>query len=469
MLLTVSEFIGRFHPVLVHLPIGILLIGAVFYVLSLREQYKTLQQATNVALLLGMLSAIGSSISGYLLSISGDYENDAVSTHKWMGFAVAAFSILCYFLHAKKNNTVKWVIGLMTILIFITGHTGGSITHGADYLTKSLSPLTEKKERKPIANVQEAAVYADVVQPILEEKCYSCHNANKQKGKLRLDGPEWISKGGKQGEVVITGNADESELIKRLLLPKQHEDHMPPKEKPQLNEKEIALLHWWINSGLSFDKKVKDLAQTEKIKPLLLNLQSAASNETKLKPQIPEAAVERADAAAIKQLTDRGVVVLPVAQNSNYLMANFVTVQDLKEGDIKLLLPIKKQLVWLKLNSQQVNDAMLVTLTQCQSIFRLDLSNSKITDQGMASIQQLPFLQTLSLVGTSVTSNGLLQLKNNKHLTMVYIYQSAVDKRNYAILKSALPKIKIDTGGYKVPTFATDTTVLTKPPQSQAD
>jgi uncharacterized membrane protein len=116
MLLTVSEFIGRFHPVLVHLPIGILLIGAVFYVLSLREQYKTLQQATNVALLLGMLSAIGSSISGYLLSISGDYENDAVSTHKWMGFAVAAFSIVCYLLHAKKNNTVKWVIGLMTYL-----------------------------------------------------------------------------------------------------------------------------------------------------------------------------------------------------------------------------------------------------------------------------------------------------------------------------------------------------------------
>ncbi len=463
MFLTVTEFLGRFHPVLVHLPIGILLIAAVFYVLSLREQYKGLQQATTVALLLGLLSAVASCISGYLLSISGDYEADMVSTHKWMGFAVATIAIVSYFLHTKKNNAVKWTIGLMTLLIFITGHTGGSITHGADYLTKSISTTIEKKEHKPIANVQEAVLYSDVVQPILEEKCYSCHNATKQKGKLRLDGPEWISKGGKQGEVVITGNADESELIKRLLLPQQHEDHMPPKEKPQLSEKEIALLHWWINSGLSFDKKVKDLAQTEKIKPLLLSLQTAAGNEVKTKPQLPEAAVEQADAAAIKKLTDRGVVVLPVAQNSNYLLANFVTVQNLKEEDIKLLLGIKKQLVWLKLSNQPVNDAMLANIAQCKALTLLDLNHTKMTDKGFLYLQQLPDLQTLNIVGTRVTTIGLMQLKTAKSLRAVYVYQSSVDKQSYTSLKTALPKVTIDTGGYIVPTLAGDTTVFVKP------
>lgn len=465
MLLTISEFLGRFHPVLVHLPIGILLIAAVFYVLSLREQYKALQQATTVALLLGMLSAVGSCISGYLLSISGDYEADMVSTHKWMGFAVAAVAIVSYFLHTRKNNAVKWTIGLMTVLIFITGHSGGSLTHGSDYLTKSITTPAAKAERKPIANVQEAVVYKDVVQPILDEKCYSCHNAAKQKGKLRLDGPEWISKGGKQGEVVISGKADESELIKRLLLPKQHEDHMPPKEKPQLNEKEIALLHWWINSGLSFDKKVKDLAQTEKIKPLLLSLQSAVSNEVKAKPQIPEAPVEKADAAAIKKLADRGVVVLPVAQNSNYLMANFVTLQNLKEEDIKLLLSVKKQLVWVKFANQPVNDAMLAAIAECKAITRLDISYTKVTDKGFMHLQQLPNLQTLNLVGTAVTENGLMQLKNNRELQAVYIYQSSVDKKAYESLKESLLKVTIDTGGYSVPTLAGDTTVFTKPKQ----
>lgn len=465
MLLTVSEFLGRFHPVLVHLPIGILLIAAVFYVLSLREQYKALQQATTIALLLGLLSAVGSCISGYLLSISGDYEADMVSTHKWMGFAVAAIAIVSYFLHTRKNNAVKWTIGLMTMLIFITGHSGGSLTHGSGFLAKTITATTAKAERKPIANVQEAVLYSDVVKPILEEKCYSCHNANKQKGKLRLDGPEWISKGGKEGEIVITGNADESELIKRLLLPKQHEDHMPPKEKPQLNEKEIALLHWWINSGLSFDKKVKDLAQTEKIKPLLVSLQSITTNEEKTKPQLPEASVEQADATAIKKITERGVVVLPVAQNSNYLMANFVTVHELKEEDIKLLLSIKKQLVWLKLGNQPVIDAMLATLAQCKSITRLDINHTKITDKGFVHLQQLPNLQTLNLAGTAVTANGLVQLKSNKQLQTVYVYQSSVDKKTVAALKTALPKVTIDTGGYRVPTLISDTTIYTKPQQ----
>ncbi|MEJ8843369.1 c-type cytochrome domain-containing protein [Lacibacter sp. H375] len=463
MLLTVSEFLGRFHPVLVHLPIGILLIAAVFYVLSMREQYKALQQATTVALLLGMLSAVGSCISGYLLSISGDYEADIVSTHKWMGFAVAAVAIVSYFLHTRKNNAVKWMIGLMTLLIFITGHSGGSLTHGSDYLTKSITTPAAKTELKPIGNVQEAVMYKDVVQPILEEKCYSCHNETKQKGKLRLDGPEWISKGGKQGEVVITGNADESELIKRLLLPKQHEDHMPPKEKPQLKEKEIALLHWWINSGLSFDKKVKDLAQTEKIKPLLLSLQSAVNNEIKAKPQIPEAPVEKADAAAIKKLAERGVVVLPVAQNSNYLLANFVTLQNLKEEDIKLLLSVKEQLVWVKFANQPINDAMLSIIAECKAITRLDISYTKITDKGFTYLQELTNLQSLNLVGTAVTTNGLMQLKNNKELQAVYIYQSSVDKKTVVSLKTSLPNVTIDTGGYSVPTLAGDTTVFTKP------
>ena len=88
-----------------------------------------------------------------------------------------------------------------------------------------------------------------------------------------MDEPEFILKGGKDGKVIKPGNADESEMMKRLLLPRNDEDHMPPKEKPQLKENEIALIHWWIATGATFDKKIKELEQTEKIKPVLLALQ----------------------------------------------------------------------------------------------------------------------------------------------------------------------------------------------------
>ncbi|WP_315820267.1 c-type cytochrome domain-containing protein [Paraflavitalea speifideaquila] len=110
-------------------------------------------------------------------------------------------------------------------------------------------------KRVVIANVQEAGAYKEVIQPLLETKCYSCHNKNKQKGGLRMDEQALLLKGGKNGVALTPGKAAESEMMKRLLLPREHDDHMPPKEKPQMSESEIALVHWWIESGASFDKK----------------------------------------------------------------------------------------------------------------------------------------------------------------------------------------------------------------------
>ena len=53
----------------------------------------------------------------------------------------------------------------------------------------------------------------------------------KQKGGLRMDNPDYLMKGGKEGETIVAGSADESEMIKRILLEREAEHHMPPKEK----------------------------------------------------------------------------------------------------------------------------------------------------------------------------------------------------------------------------------------------
>ncbi|HEX6846499.1 MAG TPA: c-type cytochrome domain-containing protein, partial [Chitinophagaceae bacterium] len=248
--MSISEFIGRFHPVLVHLPIGILLLAALFQWLALKPKYVAIHSATGIALFWGMIFAILSCISGYFLSQSDDYDEGMVSTHQWFGISTAFISLIAYLFNRWENEFAKWAILLMVPLIVVTGHLGGSLTHGSDYLTKGFSKdSTTDKEIKPIADVQEANVYADIVQPIFESKCYSCHNKSKKKGGLRLDEPSLILKGGKDGEVIKPGNVEESEMIRRLLLPRNDEDHMPPKEKPQLKDNEIALLHWWIATG----------------------------------------------------------------------------------------------------------------------------------------------------------------------------------------------------------------------------
>jgi hypothetical protein len=163
---------------------------------------------------------------------------------------------------------------------------------------------------------------------------------------------------------------------------------MPPKEKAQLSRQELDLLHWWITGGADFTKKVKDLAQTNKIKPVLISLQSAEIREEIGITDIPAKPVDNASPALIKALQERGVAVIPVAQNSNYLSANFVAVEGFTGKDLQLLLPISKQLAWLKLGNKNITDSNLATIAKLSSLTRLFLDKTLVTDKGMAQLKK---------------------------------------------------------------------------------
>lgn len=459
MLITITEFIGHFHPLLVHLPIGILLIAVLFQMLSGNERFHSMSVAAGIALFWGMLSAVASCITGFLLSKTDDYDETLISRHQWFGISVALISVIAYFLNRKSNNKIKWIMILLALLIIITGHLGGSLTHGSDYLTKAFTYSggnNKEIKRKPIPDVQQAVAYTDLIKPIFESRCYGCHGTNKQKGKLRLDEPDFILKGGKDGKVVVAGKTDESNLIERIFLAKDNEDHMPPKEKPQLSKQDLDLLHWWVSSGADFNKRVSELTQNTKIKPVLLSLQSGVEEEMQL-ADIPVKMVEKANEAAIQKLKDRGVTVTPVALNSNYLAANFVTVDSVTENDLKLLEPLKKQLIWLKLGGKKITDANLSSISKLTSLTRLYLDRTKITDIGLSQLKNLSQLQYINLVGTGVTGKGLEQLKELKNLRQVFIYQTGISATEWINLKKIFPETIIDTGGYKVQMLETDT------------
>ena len=469
MLLSIIEFIGHFHPLLVHLPIGILFIALILQWMSRKEKYTPLSVAVPVILLAGSIAAFTSCITGYLLSISDDYDKSLVSWHMWMGIGVTLVSLMLY---AKEKNPLfaidKRILSLgLLLLLMITGHMGGSLTHGSDYLTKPLKQLFSKdsvanETIKPIANVQEAVAYTDVITPILQSKCYSCHNANKQKGGLRMDEISLLMKGGKEGKIITPGNADKSELIKRLLLPTDNEHHMPPKEKPQPSESQIALLHWWISNNADAQKKVKDLTQTDKIKPLLTALQTLVATQ-KERTDIPVAQVGKAAEKIIDQLKERNIVVLPVAQNTNYLMANFVTDSVIYKADMELLLQLKPQLIWLKLHNTNISDEMLASIAQLTNLTRLDLSNTFITDKGLPQLVTLTNLQYLNLVGTTISGAVITQLRGLSKLQTLYLFKTGFSIKDLAAVKSVFPKTIIDTGGYNVPLLTSDTTLVKEP------
>jgi hypothetical protein len=241
---------------------------------------------------------------------------------------------------------------------------------------------------------------------------------------------------------------------------------MPPKEKPQLSEAQIALIHWWIEQGAPFNKKVQAMTQPEKIKTYLLALQSGAAGEMKLPSNVPAAEVEPAQEKDIAALTAKGVLVMPVAQDAHYLSANFVNAGAFGNNDAALLLPLKKQLVWLKIGNTRTGDSALQVIGQCPNLTVLQLNNTGVTDKGLAFLQALSGLQSLNLVGTAVTVQGLEQLKGLQQLQSIYLYKTKVRAQDWPQLKKIFPKATIDSGGYVVKTLATDT-VMVKPKEAK--
>lgn len=461
-----TDFFGRFHPLLVHLPIGFLLMALVLQWLCNKKKYAAIEPAVPVAFLLGMISAVLSCISGWSLAAGGEYEEATLELHRWMGMGVAVVSVAAYWFSRQTKLVVKSILAVVLfLLILLTGHLGGTLTHGEGFLTKGLPGIAKDSvlsARKTIVNVQEAQVFADIIQPVLLDKCGTCHSAKKQKGGLRLDGQEWILKGGKEGKVVTSGNAVASKLYKRILLDPLEEKHMPPKGKPQLTEQEIALLHWWIGSNAGFDKKVKEVPQPEKLKPALLAMQSAAV--TMQKPSIPDEPVEPAAPAVLGTLRNAGIVVLPVAANSHYLLANFVSIPEISERTVALLQQISKQLVWLKLGYASLTENSWKLIGQCTNLTRLQVDHTNLTDASVQYLSSLQHLQYLNLVGTKVTAQGVRQLKGLAKLESLYLGQTQIKENDIAALQKLFPQTKIDSGNYRVENLATDTQVVKAPP-----
>jgi uncharacterized membrane protein len=464
-LLTIQQLIGHFHPVLVHLPIGILILGVLFHLLSAIKSYAFLRTAVPLIYLLGAIGAIVSCISGYLLSQTSDYDAKLVGLHQWFGIAVAIVAMLLYGLmkYRVKEPLLRLLSVTLLIGITITGHYGGSLTHGSDYLVAALKgEPTSKEAIPPVPNIQQAKVYPQLVEPLLKNRCYSCHGGEKQKGKLRVDTKEFMVKGGEAGSSLIEGRADESELIKRLLLPLDNEDHMPPKEKAQLTQEEIALLKWWVNQGADIHKTVAELKPKPEMSAILAVFQSGSAKNKEVQSDLLAKEVDAADAGTLEKLKDAGVVVLPIHQNSNYLSVNFVTT-DVTPALLEEVKKLAKQLVYLEVAYTSLNDENMKVLASLENLLQLNLRGTAITDKGLINLKDLTQLNLLNLVETKISAKGLTSLKGLKNLKSIYLYKTSVDRNGLAALKKQFPQASLDTGGYYVPTLASDTMMVSMP------
>ena len=413
------EFAGKFHPLLVHLPIGFLLIAVVF--IWIKEPGR----AVKIAIGLGALAAVASVITGLLLADSEGYS-DEVSIHKWAGIALAIASVSMWFMPGQYLKPGSIV---MTVLIFVTGHFGGTLTHG---------PLITEPEADNLdlsqIDLNNAVFYDDAVKLVFEARCYSCHGDTKQKGGLRLDSPEAIAKGGKNGKVIEPGNPEESEMVKRIDLPLDDEDHMPPKEKRQLTDQEKKLISLWVAAGADFKQKIPGEQVAELLK---------ATGESIV---LPDVDVPTPDEDLIAKLIEQNVAITPVAKESNFLQVNFISVPDEAQRLLEELKPVARNIVMLKLNGTKVQ-----SLIDFENLINLNLAGTGVTNDVIDQIVKYKRLVSLNISGTKITN--IEKLKSLETLRYLNIYNTSIEPFD-------LPGVTIEKGNYLVPTLEGDTTVL---------
>ncbi|TXE07231.1 hypothetical protein FUA26_13500 [Seonamhaeicola algicola] len=435
-------FLGRFHPLVVHLPIGFLFFAFVLEIFGKKKKYENITVAIPLALMLGFLSALIACILGYMLSLSGDYDENMLDSHFWFGVFTTVLTLVAWLIRVDKiklpnKNKLKANISALTVIVIllsVTGHYGGNLTHGSDYLTKYM-PFNKKEEKVlvPVEKVEDAVVFDYLVAPILDAKCTSCHNESKKKGGLSLIDSLSIMKGGKGGEAVVVGSANKSEIVKRVLLDPHHEDFMPPEGKTPLTEEEIAVITYWINNAFAgFSNTVGAVKTPENITKIasnMLGLSAGAAKQASLKalPKIPD--------DVLKEIVAQGFRVSELVFNSNIyaveLPANTVTANNSSELKSKLetLAKIKDNILWLYLEDNQITDSYIDDINQFKNVQKLKLNKNNITDAGISKIN-LPQLEVLNLFGTKITKASLPVLANIKTLNKVYIWNTSISKED---------------------------------------
>lgn len=502
-----AKFLGRFHPVMLHLPIGmLLLVMALEFGLLFRKRRFS---STQVPMFFAAASAVVATLLGFVLyySMASDYGKELAGRHLTGGIVFACCTVTAFVVKVwvdYSGGKAHWLylatlLGSSAVMGFAS-HDGASLTHGSDYLTKYMPnemrkvfgvPLKEEKEKKPhgskssgeseptVAGTQESGgsagkknetaesgvvpvaltdasfqqvVYKDVIAPILEQRCYTCHNADKKKGKFRMDEYDLLLKGGKEGEGLIPGKSKESAIIVRMELDADDDERMPPENKKGLDPHEMLLVKWWIDAGAPKDAKVADLKPSDEIKAALGKIvppEVVAKEKAAAEEEVKAAAGKR---ESVKVEVDRLRKEFPAALNFESQSSSGVTFtavsmrKEFGDDDLAKLGPVIPSLVSLDLSASTVTDSGAKLLKDAADLKSLRLSETGVTDAGLDVLASLPKLESLNLYGTQVTNQGVEKLAGLKSLKKLYLWQTKVDQAGVDALKAKMPGCEIVMG-----------------------
>jgi uncharacterized membrane protein len=443
-------FLGRFHVLALHLPIGIVIAAVALDWTARRPAYERLAAVSPFLWGAAAASAVLTVALGYMHFAEGAFTGPSATAHRLWGTVTAVATILIWWLSRrpelyKRVNIVSGVAALA--LISITGHYGGNLTHGASFLWQyAPGPLRSlggaAPTRPAVTSVGQADPYHDVVRPMLELRCGGCHNNDKRESGYTMATYESTLKGGDTGGAIVPGKSDSSEVYRRISLAPDDEEFMPADDKTPLTNAQVEIMRWWIDAGAPRDTTVAQVGADDEIQSLLaaeLGLAGATSASLSAQTAVP------ADPAVVDRLYRSGFLVRQVSQSDPHLVVSVYSpgARVIAEH-IAVLLTAADRIVELNLQDAGLDDETLAGIGQFTGLTRLRLSRNEITDRTVEEFTKMPRLERLNLYANpGVTDDSVDVLASLRSLRRLDVWQTNISPEGLTRLRALRPELEL--------------------------
>lgn len=443
--------VGRLHPLILHFPIVLIILSLLFEIARHYRWLPISEDVLGAILIAAAFFTFVSVAAGYLLYASGDYSGQLMEKHFWAGVITGAVIFITVPLFFICRNALRFypvflgALLMSNVAVAYTSHLGGSITHGPDYLTEYFGLIFMGESTREVKHEDELLVYEDMLAPVFEAKCMSCHNSVRAKGDLLMATHADLMKGGESGKPSVTpGVPDQSELLTRVLLADTAKDHMPPEGKSPLTEKEIALLKFWIQSGATSTQRVGEVKKDPDSRSFIADLVVAVGRYRR------RAAIARLKSAELQTELAEAAKDLNIqirrdslADENHFTLAVKFPPAHFSNDELSQLSPWFETFSRVSLVSTRIDDDGLYYIGQMKNVRELYLQKNKLDGSGLVYLQKLPGLEVLNLSFTDIDDRAVIDLLGFPKLRVVYLFRTKASKQVIDALRKNKPALMI--------------------------
>ena len=436
-----ESFIGRFHPLMVHLPIGIFLLGYFLEVLF-QFGYRKLINSSHIITFIygiGLFAGVFAAFTGWLLSYSDDYALKALEDHKLLGVATLVVMLFVIIYHIKAPETKgksKLIVSTLAIVLTgVTGHFGGNLTHGSTYLLEYATNPSDRYEAVQLKRLNaiptdSIRIYKDILQPIIETNCLACHNSENYKGGLVLENYSDLFKEADYAMPLVAGKPYSSEIFNRINLPAHHEKSMPPRGSG-LNYTDIEILKYWIESGADSLATFKSEVMSDELIHLINRDYGLDYSPRPYYEKVKVDSLNSELLAALKASEFR----VKYLSKTNFLLDVKFNGDSIGKEQIQSLNKVADYITILNLSDTAMSEALIETLLEIPHLYHINLSKNKLNSDMISFLIKHKNLESVNLNSTELSNESLKKLLEESNLKRVYVLDTKVTKEELQALK----------------------------------